>query len=87
MESLKPKVARISKWEGMTKLIYCCPCCGTDFAIYMNNEWYCHHCGQKIDWNDIPLDASREIAMKYHGSDYEGRKEIIERMNEWIESL
>ncbi len=80
-EIIKPKVARISDWNEMTEIIYCCPCCNTNFAFYRDKECYCHHCGQKIDWDYALKDVSHDIAMKYHGSDYEGGREIVKMLN------
>lgn len=85
MESLKPKVARISDWNEMTEIIYCCPCCGTEFAIYRDSENYCHCCGQKINWDVTFWDVTCDIAKKYHASDYEGRKELVKKLNKALE--
>lgn len=85
MEPLRPKVARIGERNKMTKIIYCCPCCGTEFAIYRNSENYCHCCGQKIAWDNAFWDVSYDIAIKYRTSDYEGKKKLLKDLNKALE--
>lgn len=77
-----PIMSRISQWEKGTEIIYCCPNCGTSFAFFGHtNQKFCHNCGQKNNWENLPVAVSEHLANMYHNSNYETQKEIIKELN------
>lgn len=82
MKSLKPIVEDISSWMPCTEILYKCPKCGTSFRILGSYEKFCHNCGQKIDWEGIPI----YLAKPYQRSDdCNEHKNFIQSLNELIQ--
>lgn len=56
----KPIPTRISNWSPGTEIVYCCPKCGTSFAFFRDDEKFCHNCGLRINWENVPKNISKE---------------------------
>lgn len=75
----KPIPYDFSDWEDRREVVYKCPSCTQSFKIFGRYERYCHNCGLKIKWTDMPrrctddqrlrLDAA-ERAYQSKGIDY-----------------
>ena len=50
---LRPVPERISSWGSGMEIIYRCRSCQQSFSIAGQGETYCHHCGQKVDWDSV----------------------------------
>lgn len=81
MSSLKPVVEDISSWDSCKEILYKCPKCNTSFRILGHYEKFCHNCGQKINWDDVP----RYLADPYREDDYKERKLFLSVLNSWIQ--
>lgn len=84
---MKPILERISDWDSKTKMIYKCPKCEASFGFYFEDEHFCHNCGVKIDWHNIPIHCNKHFSDKYHGEkDYEKRQAMIDYVNYLIQN-
>lgn len=81
---MQPVLDRISSWNNGCGLIYKCPSCEVSFGFYGDEEKYCHHCGAKIDWDNIPRYCSVKTSNLYHNAGYEKQKAIINEYNRLI---
>lgn len=80
----KPLLDRISNWDDGSELIYKCSNCGVSFGFYGDEENFCHNCGIKIDWDNVPRHCSEKISSLYHNADCEKKKAIINKYNRLI---
>ena len=69
LDEHKPIPCRISDWDSMTEIIYCCQKCGQNFNFYSNKELFCHHCGNEINWDCVPIHCSKEFSEDYFNCD------------------
>lgn len=57
---------RISDWNTGDEILYRCPQCACDFRILSNQEYYCHNCGLKINWDNVPIYLTPEQLIEYN---------------------
>lgn len=76
-----PLPIRISDWNTGKEIIYCCPKCGTNFAIYRDDECFCHGCGNQINWLGVPKyltdnqkEREREAFSEYQTEHFDYKK-------------
>lgn len=56
----KPVPYDLSDWADGREIFFCCPKCAQSFKLFGRNERYCHSCGQKIDWTNVPEKCTEE---------------------------
>lgn len=57
---------RISDWNNGDEILYRCPQCACDFRILSDQEHYCHNCGLKINWDNVPRYLTPEQLIEYN---------------------
>lgn len=53
-----------SDWDDRMEVFYQCPKCTQSFKLYGRYERYCHNCGLKIKWADMPRRCTKDQRLR-----------------------
>ena len=65
LDNSKPVPYQLSQWDSRRQIFYRCPICGQDFRFYAELEKFCHNCGNKINWENVPKYCSEDFQKQY----------------------
>jgi hypothetical protein len=80
MKGELPIPCELSKWDNKT-VLYICPKCAESLRYFGRKQNYCHKCGEKLDWQYAPEQASEETVKKYFDNEkcyMEGKIKFLE---------
>ena len=80
---MKPIARSISDWSPNKEIQFKCRNCGQSFAFYRKKEKYCHNCGTKVDWENIPI----RLKESFISNSIEEEKELIQKINQIIDAI
>ena len=87
MIALHPTIERISQYNYANQLLFRCPKCKTSFAILGDNEKFCHNCGIRINWENVPSHVSKSLADIYHSSTFDEQQKLVDQLNEKLTAI
>ena len=60
----RPVPYKLSDWGDRRDIIYKCPVCTQSFKFFGQYEKYCHNCGVKIKWANMPKMCTEDQRMR-----------------------